>query len=204
MKIRNRLYVSAAISIVLAIMLVVTVVLSSNKVTQEMEKQNLAIDMDTAVLELDIVTQEYLLHRETRMEQQWFLRYKSMEEVLEEAVKNIGLPLSMLTSYTSLYDSFSQVTANSKEIQRLTQEGASQREIDIALELEGRLVAQLLIASQSLITDASRFDERAQAEATEAQRVASNLTVILMIGLAISVATLSLGTARNISKPLSR
>ncbi len=64
MKIRNRLYISATISIVLATILVVTVVLSSNKVTQEMEKQSLAMDMNTAVLELDILTHEYLLHRE--------------------------------------------------------------------------------------------------------------------------------------------
>ena len=65
-----------------------------------MEKQSLAMDMNIAVLELDIVTHEYLLYRENRMEQQWFLRYKSMEEVLEEAAKNIRVPLSMLTSYT--------------------------------------------------------------------------------------------------------
>ncbi len=202
MKIRNRLYISAVISIVLAIVLVVTVVLSSHKVTQEMEKHNLAMDMNTAVLELDIVTHEYLLHRENLVEQQWFLRYKSMEKVLEEAAKNIRLPLSMLTSYTSLYASFSQVTANSFEIRRLTQEGASQQKIDIALGLEERLIAQLSVTSQSLITDASRLAEEAQAEAMEAQRLASSLTVILMIVLATAITTSSLLVARSISRPL--
>jgi len=203
-KIRNRLYISAAISIVLAIILVVTVVLSSNKVTQEMEKQSLAMDMNTAVLELDIVTHEYLLYRENRMEQQWFLRYKSMEEVLEEAARNIRLPLSMLTSYTTLYDSFSQVTANSKEIQRLTQEGAPQQDIDIALEVEERLVAQLLITSHSIITDASGLAEEAHTKVTEAQRLTSNLTLALMIFLAITVGSSSLLVARSISKPLDK
>ena len=69
MKIRSRLYISAAISIVLSIILVVAVVLSSNEVNQEMEKHNLAMDMNTAVLELDLATYEYLLHPEERMEQ---------------------------------------------------------------------------------------------------------------------------------------
>jgi len=201
-KIRNRLYISAAISIVLTIILVVAVVLSSNKVTQEMKKQNLAMDMNTAVLELDILTHEYLLHRENRMEQQWFLRYKSMEGILEEAARNIRVPLSMLTSYTTLYDSFSQVTANSFEMRRLTQEGASQQEIDIALGLEERLVAQLLIASHLIITDASRLAEGAQAEAMETQRLTANLTVILMVILATAITTSSLIIARRISKPL--
>jgi len=160
------------------------------------------MDMNTAVLELDIVTHEYLLHREERMEKQWILRYKSMEEVIEEATKNIRVPISMLTSYTSLYDLFSQVTANSKEIQSLAQEGASQQEIDIALGLEERLVAQLSVTSQSLIADAYRLAEEARVEATEAQRLASNLTVILMIILAITAGSSSLLVARSISKPL--
>jgi len=50
-------------------------------------------------------------------------------------------------------------------------------------------VAQLLITSHSIIADASRLAEEAHIEATEAQRVASNLTVILMIVLAIAITT---------------
>ena len=77
MKITTRLYLSAAISVVIVIILVSIVVLFSNKVAQETEKQNLAMEMNTAVSELDIVTYEYLLHHEKRMEQQWRSRYNS-------------------------------------------------------------------------------------------------------------------------------
>ena len=125
-----------------------------------------------------------------------------MEEVLEQAIENIRVPLSMLSSYTSLFDLLSQVTANSKQIQRLTQEGASQQEIDIASEVEKGLVAQLTVTSQLLINDTSRFAEEANAEATEAQRLASSLTVILVIVLATTITTSSLLVARSISKPL--
>ncbi|GAJ06919.1 unnamed protein product, partial [marine sediment metagenome] len=86
--------------------------------------------------------------------------------------------------------------------QKYIQEGASQEKIDTAIGLEERLVAQLLITSHSVIADASRLAEEAHTEATEAQRVASNLTVILMIVLAIAITTSSLVIARNISKPL--
>jgi len=202
MKIRNKLYIGDAISIVLVIILVVTVILSSNKVAQEMEKHNLLMDTNTAISELDTVTYEYLLHHEKRMEQQWNLRYKSMEEVLEEAVESIRLPLSMLTSYTSLYDSFSQVTANYERSQKLIEEGASQEEIDAAIGLEERLVAQLLITSHSVMTDASRLADESQAELMEAQRLDANLTLILMIVLATVITTSSLLIARSISKPL--
>jgi len=65
-------------------------------------------------------------------------------------------------------------------------------------------VAQLLIKSHSLITDATRLAEEAQAGVMEAQGLAANLTLILMIILAITVTTASLLTARSISKPLSK
>ncbi|GAJ13926.1 unnamed protein product, partial [marine sediment metagenome] len=65
-----------------------------------------------------------------------------------------------------------------------------------------RLVAQLSVTSQSLIADASRLAEEAQAEVMEAQRLASSLTVILMIVLATAITTSLLLVARSISRPL--
>jgi len=63
-------------------------------------------------------------------------------------------------------------------------------------------VAQLLITSHSIFTGASTLAEEAHAEETETQRLAANLTLILMIILAFTVTTSSLLVARSISKPL--
>jgi len=201
MKIKNRLYISAGISIALVIILLSLVFVTSGRIAEEDKKHELLNDVHTGISELDIVTYEYLLHHEKRMEEQWNLKYKSLGGILEEA-EEVELPESMRADYTSLGDLFSQVTANNERIQRLVQEGASQERIDIATGLEERLVSQLLITSHSLITDASRLAEEAHTKVTEAQRQTARLALIFMIILAITVPTLLFRVIRSISRPL--
>ena len=203
MNIKNKLYISAGISIVLVVALVSLVLVTSGRIAEENEKHQLLMDVYESVSELDIVTYDYLLHREERMEHQWNIKHDSLGEILDGLAEEEGLK-SIRADYTTLGNLFSQITANYEERQKYIREGASQEKIDAITGLEERLVAQLLIASHSLITDASRLSEEAHTEATEAQRVASSLAVILMIILAITITTSSLLVARSISRPLTR
>ena len=203
MNIKSKLYMSAGISIILVVVVLSVVLVTSGRIAEGNKKHELLDNVRGGVSELDLVTYDYLLHREKRMEQQWNSKYNSLAVVLEEATaEGIELPESTRANYASLDGLFSQITANSEKIRGLIQEGASQQEIDIALGLEERLVAQLLIASQSIVTDTSRLAEAAQAEARKAQRLTTRLTLILMIVLGITVTTSSLLVARSISKPL--
>ena len=201
MKIKNRLYMSAGISIILVVILFSLVLVTSGRIAEGNKKHELLDSVRGGIAELDLVTYDYLLHREERMEQQWNLKYNSLGEILDEAAGEQEL-ISIRADYAAIGGLFSQITTNSEKTQKLIQEGASQEKIDGAIGLEERLVAQLLITSHSVITDASRLAEGAQAEVMEAQRLAANATIILMIILVITVAASSLLIARNISKPL--
>ncbi len=203
MKIRERLYFGAAISIVLVIVLGVVVVLSVNQTVQKAEQHNLARAMHIAISELDIVTYEYVLHHEKRMEQQWNLRYSSMVKIMGKAEEEGKLPEAIHADYASLGDLFSQVITNYKERQELIQEGTPQERIDVTILLEERLVAQLLIISQSIITDTAKLDQKTVADLLAAQDLTRNLTLILMVLLAFAVTTSSLLVARSIVKPLA-
>jgi len=202
MNIKSRLYISAGISIVLVVALVSVVLVTSGRIAEENKKHQLLMDVYVSVSELDTVTYDYLLHHEERMERQWNIKHHSLGEILDGLAEKEGM-LPIRADYAALGNLFSQITVNYEERQKYIQEGAAQEKIDTITELEERLVAQLLIKSHSIIADASRLAEEAHTEATEAQRVASNLTVILMIVLAIIVATVSLLTVRSISKPLN-
>ncbi len=201
MKIKNKLYISIGISVVLVVALVSMVLVTSGRVAEENKKHQLLMDVYESVSELDIVTYDYLLHREERMEYQWNIKHDSLGKILDGLAEEEGLK-SIRADYATIGNIFSQVTENYRERQEYLQEGASQEKIVAITGLGERLVAQLLITSHSIITDASRLAEEAHIKATEAQRVASNLTVILMIVLAITITTSSLIIARNISKPL--
>lgn len=203
MKIKNRLYVSAGISIILVATLLFVILVTSRRVSEVSGRHDLIDNVRVSISELDLITYDYLLHREKRMEHQWNLKYKSLGEVLDGLAEEEGLK-SIHAAYSALGNLFSQITANYKERQKYIQEGASQERIDIASRQEERFVAQLLITSHSVITDASRFAEKTRAEVMEVQRLAANLTLILMIILAIIVTSTSLLVARSIAKPLDK
>jgi len=204
MKIKNRLYMSAGISVILVVILFSLVMVTSDRMAEENRKHQLLMDVRGAIAELDIITYDYLLHHEERMEQQWHLIYNSLGEILDELAEEEREMITIRTDYAAIANSFSQITTNDNRIQKLIQEGAAQEEIDSATGLEERLVAQLLIASHSIFTDASTLAEEAHAEVTEAQNLTANLTLILMTILAITVTTSSLIVARSISKPLDK
>ena len=199
MKIKNRFYINAGILIVPAIILSSVILVMSDRIEEKNKDQEIAHEIHIAISQLDIITYEYLLYHEKRMREQWISKYNSINEILE---KEIEVKKLIRPGFVALSDSFSQVTVNYKEKQKLIQEGAAQAKIDAVLSLEKRLVAQLLIKSSSIISDATIFAEEARTEATKAQKLTNTLTSILVIILVVSVITTSLIFAKSILKPL--
>jgi len=199
MKIRDKLGLSAAITIILVIILLSAVVLTSNNVARENRKDHLAMDVESDIFTLNIITHEYCLYHEERMQEQWYSIYDSMGGLLEEESAE-----SMRADYTALGDLFRQLTENWERRQKLIQDGASQEEIGVALALEERLTAQLLIKSQSIATEASRVSSEAHTTMEEVQKTANNLIIALMIILAITTSTASFTVVRSITGPIKK
>jgi len=78
MKIKNRLYISAGISIILVVILFSLVLVTSGRIAEESKKHLLLDNVRGGVSELDIITYDYLLRREKRMVQQWNSKYNSL------------------------------------------------------------------------------------------------------------------------------
>ncbi len=78
MNIKNKLYINVGISIVLVVALVSMVLMTSGRIAEENKKHQLLMDVYKSVSELDIVTYDYLLHREERMEHQWNIIHQSL------------------------------------------------------------------------------------------------------------------------------
>lgn len=212
MKVKTKLYLCATISIGLMTILVFVVLLTSNRIAEERRKHEFAHDVQQAVSELDIVLYEYLMHRETRMKQQWNLKYNSIMSILIESEsglekregEEVELLESIEVSFITLGDLFTQVSVNYEKIQNLIQEGASQKKIDAAMLLEERLVARLLIASQLIFTNTSRLVENVAANAKVAQELARNSTIILTAVVVVVITTSLLLVTGSISKSLDK
>ena len=199
MKITNRLYISALISIALIVVFASVRLITSSQIAEKNRKYQLADNMHLAISELQVITSRYLMDREKQTEQQWNLKYHT-------TAKDVGeeLAVSIRADYAVLGDLFSQVTTNYRKTERLIREGASQEKIDLALALEEGLISQLLVASQSMAIDVHTITEETRDEAIEIEQVSDNIMLILMVILVAAVVATSLLVVRSISKPLAR
>jgi signal transduction histidine kinase len=199
MKIRNRLYLGTAVTIVLVVILLSAVFITSDKIARENKKHELVMSVEHDIFALNILTHEYALYHEERTQEQWYLIYNSMGWVLEEESTE---PLR--DDYIALGDLFKQLTENYESEKELIQEGASQEEIDVALELEERLTTRLLMKSQSIATESFRIASEASAAVDEAQKTTNTLIIVLMAILAIVVSSASFTVAESINRPIKK
>lgn len=205
MKVKTRLYLSSIISVCLVGILILVMIFTSRTIAQKEREHMVAMNIKTAVSELDIITYEYLIYHERRMEEQWKIKYDFMAGFFSEESGTEAESLKLLRAdYVLLNDLFSQITVNYGKKQELIQTGADQTKIDAAEALEERLVARLLITSQSIIVDGSRLEEGAHANEDEAQELANNLALALMLVLVLNAIITAFLITGIISKSLDK
>jgi len=145
------------------------------------------------------------MYYEKRMEQQWHLKYDSTVEILAAAAEiERELVESIYADFTALADLFSRVTVNYGKRQELIQEGVAQKEIDAVSRLEERLVAQLLVISQSIVINAHRFTEMSMAELIEAQELTGHIGMFVGVILVVLVIIAAFVITRTILESLGK
>ena len=160
MKIRTNLFLLSATFVILITLTGFIMFNTFGLITREIQESNRASRMIKDISELDIVTHEYLMHHEKRMQQQWLLKYDSLGKLLERARKEAIHPesLSLIESMTADHelfgDLFSQLQTSFAKRERLVEENKPQAEINISLVLEERLIAEVLMRSRAITAKA--------------------------------------------------
>lgn len=199
MKIRSRLYLSAAVSIILVLILGVITFVTSNTVEEKRQVHEIAHHMQDAISELDTLTFEYLLSSDSSIEKEWFTKYHSTASSVGEE-----LALSVRADYAVYGDLFTQLTSNSKKITRLIQEGAQQEELSDALALEDAIIPQLMAKSREIMDKAHEISAKSFDEMIATQEQSRNITLGLVIVSAVLITIISVIIARSISGVLDR
>ena len=199
MNIQDKLFLGTYVSFIFGIIFVYLVIITSLEISEQNNDLQLALDIGNAISELDILTYEYLLHHETRMEEQWEKKYNSGAKIL----RNAAGAEELQQDYIDVGRIFLQVTKNYQKTQSLIQAEVSQDKIDTSLLLEERLVTNLLIASQSIISKSNSLSKKSFSEITKIQRIANSFVLSLMLILVVIISLSSLLIARSISKPLN-
>lgn len=83
MDIKTKLRISASVSVLLAGSVGLTMMMMSQQIAQERERESIADEIIEGIFGLDIATGEYLSDPGARAEEQWELRYSSIEKLMQ-------------------------------------------------------------------------------------------------------------------------
>ncbi len=195
MKIKTKVYLLYTIFITLLILLGGVILLSSNNVSEALDKEETIInEIFPAISELNVLTYDYLIHKNERSIEQWNTRHDSISELFEHSnhlhTHSEGEKIilnDLLENHYSFEKIFSQLT-----------------EEEISEELEEILISQLLILSQEIYSDISELSEFVNEEVEESQKIANILITIFLIFIFIVVSIGAYFNINSITKPIKK
>ncbi len=208
MKIRNNLFLLSATFVFLIVVIGFIMFWTFSQINREVTEGRNANQIIKDISEMNIVTYEYLLHREIRMVQQWRLKYNSLDKLLRrkrrEKTQPEYLPVleTIITDFKELGSLFLQLQDNLAEREKMIKENKSRSEIDIALILGNRLVAQSLMHSQMITSEAFKLSGMIEKTIVQTQQRANSIILFSIIGFIIFSACISFFTVRAITGPI--
>jgi nitrate/nitrite-specific signal transduction histidine kinase len=208
MKIRTNLFLLSATSVILIATIGFTMFHILNQMSREIGESSTATKMIKDIFELNIVTHEYLMHREKRMQQQWLLKYKSLGRLLEKARKeelhseHLSPIKSMTADYKLFGDLFSHLQANFAKRKRLIEENKPQVEINFLLASEERLMAEVLMRAHRMTTGAFKLSAEIEQMMAQTHKRTNLIIISYIIGFTIFAFSISFLITRAITRPL--
>ncbi len=172
-----------------------------------LHKQELARDITGAVVDLTMLTGDYLLYREPRAREQWLSRHESLGRILAERGELLGADGER---WAALVEDFADIGARFRDL--LAVHAGDGRPADesplrgpvASAQVERRLTAQFLATSQHMASTASVLGLEAQVEVEEKARRAAVFAMFAVAGFAISLSATVFLVAYRVVGPLQQ
>ncbi|MBL7158726.1 MAG: HAMP domain-containing protein [Candidatus Omnitrophica bacterium] len=202
MKIRAKIRIRSFFTFVAAIAVGAVIYVATQEIDQASRIERTAASILKDCADLQMVTHEYLLHHEERAYEQWSMKYDSLSRVLSlvhfKDPEERALFENIKRNQENTKKFFEQIVAAHKE-----SVGFRQVYVDYYGQVEGRLVGQLLIKLESMLSDSFRLHELSNREIGRVQKRTSFFIGIFVIGLALTMAVTSSWVDRSILGPIA-
>lgn len=202
MKIRSKLYISAGVSGILTVSLVLGSLHSARAVRQNEERNQLVSAIKQDIHDLNIILLEYLMYHEPRMEQQWFEEYNATAANLERP-ELVGLPQTVQSQFKALRPVFASLVKNYDVLTDLRKRSAPAKRIAMVTDIEDRLTTRALIVSHAITTSMNHYAGTVNADRATIQLHSQYFITILAVAFSLGAAMTAILIIRSISAPLS-
>lgn len=202
MKIKTKLKINTIVSLIIVFLLGIILLWFSQKVEDSITKDKTAALIVRGIFALNILTNDYLLHRETQVKEQWFLQYDYLSRLIAKAQdqKMEGERfLNKVEQYhASLHKIFSQLVMNNHD-----RDVESKQKGVILTDREKQLVSQLLMNSQIMVSSAHHLAQKSKHEVITAQRNSIFFIFLLVTVIAIIILATNFLLNKSIAKPIA-
>jgi signal transduction histidine kinase len=201
MTIKAKFQITTIIVTGLALIVAVFIFSTNQRLSEIIETNRRAQEIVKGVFELNILTNDYSLSRNQRSRDQWWLRHDSTARLLIEAEASEGskeqeIIDSLRKDHRSIATTFFQL---------VTVVGREGSEKDIAVQkLEERLVTELLVTSQAMVSSASILATESRQKLTDQQQQLSLFTTIAVFILVAVIVVSLLSITNSILKPIMK
>ena len=203
MKIKTRFQIVVAIVVSIALLLCVVILFTVQDMNKTMEKNRIANEIIKDVFELDIVIHDYVTYHEERAKTQQQLKHESIEVLLTQAsekFKNLGeqaIVTDLFVRHESIDSIFSQLVSKHEE-------DPSGEESAAVSELEERLIGQLMVDAQAMVSDASQLGVITSVAVVAAQQRINLLATSFIVLMSAVIAIILFGISRGVLKPITQ
>ncbi len=203
MRIRTRIQLIIVLSVVMAATVGLLLFLSIQAMNEASKKAAIGSKVVKGVVELKILTSEYLLHPGDRSLIQWQSRYDFVTKRLTGGIfrspdEKIHVN-EILKNLERIKTVFTKITIGVRKKQQ-----PGKQESTISRALQDRLEAELLVKAQATISLAFPLQQKIQAELVTTQKRAAFLTVLLLLTLTAVIVGISLWVNRSIARPIAK
>lgn len=202
MNIKTKLHIGAFFTIITAILVGLTLFLSSRQVNDALIEAGTVDKILQGVFQLDQVAGDYLLHHEERAAQQWKLRYQSLANLLETAESKSGGEKIIIERMQEDYKVIDHLFIRLVALYQSKNSG--QESFAGYVDFQQMLAGQISVKSQSVFDAALGLKKTYHGEIINSQQKAALLVELLTVALILVIAATSVFLRKSIVGPIGQ
>jgi PAS domain S-box-containing protein len=198
LKIKSKLKINMLVSMLSVAFCMAMLANTFMRVRQANSLEKRADEIVRNVFELTMLTNDYLIHRNARAEQQWQIKHRQLSGLIEQAKadgpQQVQLFKTMFQDHEIIRTLFLKLLdINKKPEKRLNH---------IYKQLWNRLIGQIATTAQEIVAAAFRLSAMAKSERLFAQNQGGMIILVLMIALVAIIIINSLIFGQSLAKPI--
>lgn len=198
MKIKSKLKITLLVSVLAVALCLALLANAFMRVRQANTLEQRADEIVRDVFELTMLTNDYLIHKSARAEQQWQIKHRQLTELIWQ-LKATG---------TQQVQLFKLILQNHEIIETLfstllnINENPEKKQNHIHKQLWNRLIGQITTTAQGIVSAAFRLNAIAESERLVAQKQGGMIVLVLMITLSAIIILNSIILGQSLAKPI--